>query len=315
MSGSPAVSVLVPCFRSAAYLQRALDSIAAQTFQDWEAVVVDNSSDDGTHELALRYAAGDGRFRVHRNAENLGPVLNWRRCVALARGRVAGFLFSDDWYAREFLADAVPFLDDRRTAFVYSAVRIVEDLSRPGDALLYYALGGSGVRSTREFLRGAYGLVRDVETPVSPGCALFRTAELSRWLSADLPGGETYRWLAHGAGPDVLVYLQACLERPRFVHLAEPRVFFLSHDGNLTWRPEVGRAYAVALAEFLARAAPRLGLAAELARAKLVDRLHAVGEAERSRELERRLGLIGRLSLRRERQLAARASIREQGGA
>jgi glycosyltransferase involved in cell wall biosynthesis len=308
VTDTPAVSVLVPCFRSAAYLGRALDSVLAQTFEDWEAVVVDNASDDGTHELALAYAARDRRIRVHRNPENLGPVRNWRRCAELARGRAAGLLFSDDWYGREFLAEAVPFLADPRMAFVYSSVRIVKDVAAPGNAPVYYAMRGPRVRPTADFLRASYGVVPRVEAPVSPGCALFRREDLARGLSAELPDRDRYGWLAHGAGPDVLVYLQACLERPLFAHLREPRVFFLSHADNLTWRPDVGRAYAVALAEFLDLAAPRIGLAAEKARAKLVERLSAVGEHERSENLSRRLGLVGRFSLAKQRWRAARSS-------
>ncbi len=307
MATAPSVSVLVPCYRSAGYVHRALDSLLVQTFEDWEAVIVDNASDDGTHELAAGYAARDARFKVYRNAENVGPVRNWRRCVELAAAPVAGFLFSDDWYAPGFLARAAPYLDDPRVGFAYSATRIVSDVSRPAEAPLYYALGGTGVRSTREFLRGAYGLIGNTELPLSPGCALFRREALSRWLSTDLPAQEGHDWLAHGAGPDVMLYLQACLEHPRFAHLSEPHVFFLSHPGNLTRRPEVGRAYAVALAEFLPHAARRLGLAADLARARLVGRLEAVGEPRLSRDLESALGVIGRLSLRRERRRASRA--------
>jgi glycosyltransferase involved in cell wall biosynthesis len=304
---TPNVSVLVPCFRSAAFLRRALDSLLAQTFGAWEAVVVDNASDDGTHEIALEYAARDPRVRAYRNAENVGPVLNWRRCAELARAPLAGLLFSDDWYAPGFLASAVPLLAAPDVGFVYSAVRLVRDVAAAAQAPVHYSLRGRAVRPTNDYLRAIYGALTKADVPSSPGCALFRRGELVRWLALEPPAGHRDAWLAHGAGPDVLVYLQASLEYPRFAHLADPQVYFLAHEGNLSWRPDVQRAYAVALADFLERAAPRRGLAVAKARARLVDRLAAAGEGERSRELARRLGLLGRYKLARQRRRAARA--------
>lgn len=309
MSTSPAASVLVPCFRSAGYLRRALDSLLAQTFEDWEAVVVDNASDDGTHELALEYARRDPRIRAHRNAENVGPLGNWRRCAELARGRVAGLLFSDDWYAPELLAEAVPWLERPDVGFVYSAVRVVRDPAAAGAAPVHFALAGPAERSTDEFLALTYGSSPGSRLPLSPGCALLRREDLARFLALDLPEPERHGWAAHGAGPDVAVYLQACLAYPRFAHLATPRVLFLSHGENLSWRPEVSRAYAVALAHFLVPVEARLGRQ-DHARARLAGRLSAAGAEDLAREASRGLGLIGRLRALNQRRLARRAAAR-----
>jgi len=305
----PAASILVPCFRSAAFLHRALDSILAQSFHDWEAIVVDNASDDRTHEIALGYAARDPRIRAHRNEVNLGPVRNWRRCAELARGRHAALLFSDDWYAPEFLAEALPLLDEPGVGFVYSAARIVKEVGAQIGAPVKYALGGPPLKPTAEFLRASYGRTQGTAVPVSPGCAIFRRDELVRWLALELPDPERYRWLDHGAGPDVSVYLQACLAYERFGHLAEPRVYFLSHGSNLSWRPEVNRAYAVALARVFEDAATRM-TSSSRPRAQLAARLSSMGEEELARRIARGLGLAGRLRMFQEKRLFARAARR-----
>ncbi len=304
----PTASVLVPCFRSAGFLRRALDSLLAQTFGDWEAGVVDNASEDGTYEVALDYARRDPRFRVERNPANVGPVRNWRRCAELATGRVAGLLFSDDWYAPEFLAEAVPFLDDAGIGFVQSAVRIVEDPAAPERGDLRYALPGPAARPSSEFLEQTYEGPSGV-LPLSPGCALLRRDDLVRFLALELPGPERRGWYAHGAGPDVAVYLQAALAYPRFAHLATPRVSFLSHGANLSWRPDVARAYAVALAHFLPLVEARVGRLRR-ARVRLGARLAATGEDELARAMADGLGLVGRLRLMNQRRLLAREAAR-----
>lgn len=310
---APKVSVLVPCFRSAAYVRRALDSVLAQTEEDWELVAVDNASDDGTFEVLEEYAARDPRVRAFRNDANVGPVRNWRGCAARARGRYAGLLFSDDWYRPGFLAGALALLErDEGVGFVYSAVDVVAGDGAPAgtrgeDGL--YRLDGPAIRPASEFLSIAFG-GKGRKVPSSPGCALMRRDDLTRWLSAELPDAEALGYLRHGAGPDQAVYLEACLAYPRFGHLAEPQVCFLAHGGNLTWRREVAVGYARALTHFYERHAAALPLDHARVAAKLAWRLHALGEDGASGRLKGRLGLRGRALYAKEAFFAWRRGLK-----
>jgi glycosyltransferase involved in cell wall biosynthesis len=90
------VSICVPTYNGARYLKHCLDSALAQTFVDFELVVVDDGSADSTLDLARQYAASDARISVWRNEGNLGLVGNWNRCVERARGEWVKFLFQDD---------------------------------------------------------------------------------------------------------------------------------------------------------------------------------------------------------------------------
>jgi peptidoglycan/xylan/chitin deacetylase (PgdA/CDA1 family) len=93
---APKVSVVVAAYNRHATLAETLDSLLAQTYRDWEAIVVDDGSTDGTGELAERYAGDDPRFRVHRQAN--GGVSSARNAgVELARGEWLFFLDADDW--------------------------------------------------------------------------------------------------------------------------------------------------------------------------------------------------------------------------
>jgi glycosyltransferase involved in cell wall biosynthesis len=101
---SPQVSVCVPTYNGASYLDASLAGLAAQTFEDFEVLIVDDCSNDATIAIASRWARIDERFKVHVNESNLGLVGNWNRCIELARGDWVKFLFQDDLIEPDCLA-------------------------------------------------------------------------------------------------------------------------------------------------------------------------------------------------------------------
>jgi glycosyltransferase involved in cell wall biosynthesis len=90
------VSICIPTYNGARYLKECLDSALAQTFRDFEVVVVDDGSTDSTMDVARQYSRSDARLRIWKNERNLGLVENWNRCVRLATGAWVKFLFQDD---------------------------------------------------------------------------------------------------------------------------------------------------------------------------------------------------------------------------
>ena len=92
----PKISVCVPTYNGGKYLRECLDDILAQTFGDFEVLIVDDASTDDTLDIVQRYAANDKRIRVQRNSENIGLVANWNRCLDLAQGDWIKFVFQDD---------------------------------------------------------------------------------------------------------------------------------------------------------------------------------------------------------------------------
>ena len=88
--------MLMPAYNGERYLREAIDSVLAQTFSDFELVIVDDRSSDQTFSIAQSYAAKDHRIRLERNNHNLGLVNNWSRCVDLAKGEWIKFVFQDD---------------------------------------------------------------------------------------------------------------------------------------------------------------------------------------------------------------------------
>jgi glycosyltransferase involved in cell wall biosynthesis len=93
---APRVSICVPTYNGAAFLRECLESLQRQTFADFEVVIVDDDSRDGSFEIAAEFARGDERFHVHRNPQRLGLVGNCRRSLEIARAEWIKFAFQDD---------------------------------------------------------------------------------------------------------------------------------------------------------------------------------------------------------------------------
>ena len=102
------VSVIIPLYNKAPYLRRALDSIAAQTFADFEVIVVDDGSTDDGATIVEKYP--DSRFRLIRQA-NAGPGAARNAGIAQARGELIAFLDADDEWLPEFLYESVRLLE------------------------------------------------------------------------------------------------------------------------------------------------------------------------------------------------------------
>ncbi|MCX7629482.1 MAG: glycosyltransferase [Geminicoccaceae bacterium] len=110
-AAAPLITVGLPVFNGEAYLEEAIRSVLAQTFEDWELIVSDNASTDRTAEIARDLAASDRRVRYLRNEHNLGAAANYNRTFALARGRYFKWLAHDDRLLPEYFAKTVRVLD------------------------------------------------------------------------------------------------------------------------------------------------------------------------------------------------------------
>ena len=93
-ASTPRVSICIPTYKGEWTLGAAIESVLAQTLTDFELVVIDDQSPDGTRDLVASYA--DARIRYLRNDTNLGPEGNWNRCLLEARGTYFKLLPHDD---------------------------------------------------------------------------------------------------------------------------------------------------------------------------------------------------------------------------
>ena len=93
---NPILSIIVPVYNVCAFLEQCIDSILAQTFTDYELILVDDGSTDGSGEICDRYARLDGRIKVIHK-ENGGVVSARKAGIKAASGAYAGYVDGDDW--------------------------------------------------------------------------------------------------------------------------------------------------------------------------------------------------------------------------
>jgi len=112
MSGKKArVSIALPVYNGDNYVGQALESVLAQTYTDFEVVISDNASTDGTEEICRSYASRDPRVQYFRSSVNRGVYWNFRRGLELSHGEYFMWLAHDDALAPEFLERCVAALD------------------------------------------------------------------------------------------------------------------------------------------------------------------------------------------------------------
>lgn len=108
----PKVSVIIPNYNHAHFLEQRILSVLGQTFQDFEVILLDDASSDGSREVMDRYRAHSKVAHIEYNAANSGsPFAQWNKGVGLARGEFVWIAESDDYADSRFLEHMVPSLD------------------------------------------------------------------------------------------------------------------------------------------------------------------------------------------------------------
>jgi len=126
----PKVTVLIPVYNRARFIGDAMDSILAQTLDDFELLLVDDGSSDGSQDRIRAYH--DPRIRLIQNPRNLGIAGARNRGIEAARGEYLAFLDSDDRALPTRLAQQVAFLDSHPDfAAVGSWIRWIDDTGAP----------------------------------------------------------------------------------------------------------------------------------------------------------------------------------------
>lgn len=122
MEGTKAVSIVVPVYNAAAYLAETVQTVKQQTWQDWELILVDDHSSDGSLALIQRLAGEDDRIRAVRQKEGVKGASYARNFgIAEASGRYLAYLDADDLWKEDKLEKQLAFLQQKGAAFTFSA--------------------------------------------------------------------------------------------------------------------------------------------------------------------------------------------------
>ena len=129
----PRVSIGLPVFNGEKYLARALDSLLAQEYEDFELVISDNASTDETGRICEDYARRDRRIRYSRNRCNIGLAPNHNRVFTLSRGEFFNWAAHDDEYQPQMLKRYLEAFDaaPASVSVVYSVCEWIDERGNP----------------------------------------------------------------------------------------------------------------------------------------------------------------------------------------
>jgi glycosyltransferase involved in cell wall biosynthesis len=152
---APRVSIVIPSYNHERFVARAIESVLAQTYQDFEIVITDDASTDGSVSVLMAYARKDPRITLFLNHLNYETQAA-NHCIQHAAGEYIAVLCSDDEFYPTKLEKQVDFLDQNpEFAAVFTQVRIIDEEGRnfPDPSNPYYTIFQQPNRSRHEWLR------------------------------------------------------------------------------------------------------------------------------------------------------------------
>ncbi len=212
---NPKVSICMPTYKFPRYLPEAIESVLAQTYRDFELLIIDDCSQDGSTDIIAGYAKKDARITFRVNERNVGMVNNWNLCLSQARGEYIKFLFGDDLFASTTtVSRMVELLDSKHdVSLVASARNVVNEASERLEIVSFYT--GERTYAGSDIIQDC--LLWHKNKIGEPSAVMFRKRHAGRGFDP------RYRQIV-----DLEMWFRI-LEQGRFAYIDEPLVSFRSH--------------------------------------------------------------------------------------
>lgn len=129
----PLVSIITPLYNNEKYIAETIESVLAQTYTNWEMIIVDDCSKDNGVRIVEEYQRKDKRIKLYKNEINKGVSYTRNKAIDLADGKYIAFLDSDDLWKKEKLEKQIKFMEDNNVVLSYTAYeKMNEDGSKRG---------------------------------------------------------------------------------------------------------------------------------------------------------------------------------------
>lgn len=125
------VSIITPTYNCAGFIARTIDSVQAQTYKNWEMIIVDDRSQDNTREIVAAYMKNDPRIRYYLLEVNAGAAVARTTAMKLATGSYMAFLDSDDIWMPDKLERQIQWMNDHGYAFSCTAYEQIDEENKP----------------------------------------------------------------------------------------------------------------------------------------------------------------------------------------
>lgn len=153
---APRVSVGIPVYNGASTITHVIESLLAQTFYDFELIISDNASNDGTSKICRQFANNDRRIRYVRQKSNIGPAANFRFLVDTARAPYFLWAACDDIRSPNFLEENVRFLDANPDYVASASPNCLEGQEWIESRLVTFAIEGPVEQRFLSFFKNAW---------------------------------------------------------------------------------------------------------------------------------------------------------------
>ena len=123
---SPVVSIVMPCFNGVKFMRESINSVIAQTFGDWELLIVDDCSTDDSFNIACAFAQKDVRIRVFKNETNCGSSFSRAKALDESKGEYIAFLDCDDVWLPQKLERQLAFMQENDCCFSFTEYEFID---------------------------------------------------------------------------------------------------------------------------------------------------------------------------------------------
>ncbi len=121
------VSIITPCYNCSKYISQMIDSVLAQTYQNWELLITDDCSTDNSREIVQEYSGKDSRIKLFVLEKNSGAGVARNKSIEEAKGRYIAFCDSDDLWKPEKLERQLAFIKENGYQFVFCQTEVINE--------------------------------------------------------------------------------------------------------------------------------------------------------------------------------------------
>ena len=164
------VSIVLPVYNGERYLKESIESVLAQTYGNWELLVLDDCSQDSSAKIIKEYAIKDNRIRYYKNAHNLKLPRNLNKGFSLAKGEYLTWTSDDNRYHPEALERMVTILNMHPEAgFVFASCQIIDDFGEKVDYIMVssespkWVVGVNSVGACFMYTRDVYSQIGEYD--------------------------------------------------------------------------------------------------------------------------------------------------------
>lgn len=124
------VSIITPVYNAEAVIEKTIDSVLKQTYQNWELILVDDCAKDNSAYLIRRKALDEPRIKYHKLEQNSGAAVARNKGLEIAMGQYVAFLDADDCWLEDKLQRELDLMKEKNVAFVYAATQMINEYDK-----------------------------------------------------------------------------------------------------------------------------------------------------------------------------------------